>query len=71
MEKQIAQIRNKMIAMIAIIALVSAWQHEFIAEGAKYFLKQRRKLHVQQVDWYSWQDSSQSICAWCPSSVSA
>jgi hypothetical protein len=33
MEKQIAQIRNKMIAMIAIIALVSAWQHEFIAEG--------------------------------------
>jgi hypothetical protein len=33
MEKQIAQIRNKMIAMIAIILLVSAWQHEFIAEG--------------------------------------
>jgi hypothetical protein len=33
MEKQIAQIRNKMIGLIAIIALVSAWQHEFIAEG--------------------------------------
>jgi hypothetical protein len=33
MEKQIAQIRNKMIAMIALILLVSAWQHEFIAEG--------------------------------------
>jgi hypothetical protein len=33
MEKQIAQIRNKMIGMIALILLVSAWQHEFIAEG--------------------------------------
>jgi polyhydroxyalkanoate synthesis regulator phasin len=33
MEKQIAQIRNKMIGMIALIGLVSAWQHEFIAEG--------------------------------------
>jgi hypothetical protein len=33
MEKQIAQIRNKMIGLIAIIGLVSAWQHEFIAEG--------------------------------------
>ena len=33
MEKQIAQIRNKMIGLIAIIALVSAWQWDFIAEG--------------------------------------
>src|SRR4051794_34446462 len=33
MEKQIAQIQNKMIGIIAIIALVSAWQWEFIAEG--------------------------------------
>jgi len=33
MEKQIAQIRNKMIGLIAIIALGSAWQWDFIAEG--------------------------------------
>ena len=33
MEKQIAHIRNKMIGLIAIIALVSAWQWDFIAEG--------------------------------------
>jgi hypothetical protein len=33
MEKQIAQIRNKMIGLIAIIALGSAWQWDFISEG--------------------------------------
>jgi hypothetical protein len=33
-----------------------------------YFLKQRRKLHVEQVDWFSWQDSAQSICSWCATS---
>lgn len=33
MEKQIAYIRNKMIGLIAIIAIVSAWQWDFIAEG--------------------------------------
>ena len=33
MEKQIAQIRNKMIGLIAIIALGCAWQWDFIAEG--------------------------------------
>ena len=33
MEKEIAYIRNKMIGLIAIIAIVSAWQWEFISEG--------------------------------------
>jgi hypothetical protein len=33
MEKEIAQVRNKMIALIAIIALLSGWQWEFIGEG--------------------------------------
>ena len=33
MEKQIAYVRYKMIGLIAIIALVSAWQWDFIAEG--------------------------------------
>jgi hypothetical protein len=33
MEKQIAYIRYKMIGLIALIGLVSAWQWDFIAEG--------------------------------------
>ncbi|MET0676486.1 MAG: hypothetical protein ABW175_11875 [Bradyrhizobium sp.] len=33
MEKQIAYIRNKMIGLIALIAIVSAWQWDFIHEG--------------------------------------
>jgi hypothetical protein len=33
MEKEIAHVRYKMIGLIAIIALLSAWQWEFIAEG--------------------------------------
>ena len=43
-------------------------QAKLLKKIYKYFLKERKKLHVQQVDWYSWQDSQQSICAWCPSS---
>ena len=43
-------------------------QAKLLKKIYKYFLKQRKKLHVQQVDWYSWQDSPQSICAWCSSS---
>ena len=34
----------------------------------KYFAKQRNKLHVEAVDWFSWQDSPTSICSWCSSS---
>jgi hypothetical protein len=33
MEKQIAYVRNKMIGLIAMIAIVSAWQWEFVHEG--------------------------------------
>src|SRR3954463_698501 len=33
MEKQIAKIRNKMIGLIGLIAIVSVWQWDFIAEG--------------------------------------
>ena len=43
-------------------------QAKLLKKIYKYFLKQRKKLHVQQVDWYSWQDTQQSICAWCSSS---
>ncbi len=34
----------------------------------KYFLKKRNSFNVQQVDWFSWQDSTVSICDWCKSS---
>ena len=33
MEKQIAAIRYKMIGLIAAIAILSAWQWDFIVEG--------------------------------------
>jgi len=33
MEKEIAHVRYKMVGLIAIIALLSAWQWDFIAEG--------------------------------------
>ncbi len=33
MEKQVARIRNKMIGVISVIALLALWQREFIAEG--------------------------------------
>jgi hypothetical protein len=35
MEKQIAYIRNKMIGLIVLIAIGSAWQWDFIVEGVK------------------------------------
>jgi hypothetical protein len=43
-------------------------QAKLLKKIYKYFLKQRKKLHVQQVDWYSWQDSQPSICSWCATS---
>ena len=35
MEKQIAHIRYKMIGVVTIIGLLSAWQHDFIEEGIR------------------------------------
>ena len=43
-------------------------QAKLLKKIYKYFLKQRNKLHVEQVDWYSWQDATPSICSWCGSS---
>ena len=39
-----------------------------LKESFKYFTKNRRKLHIQAVDWFSWMDSPTTICKWCPSS---
>ena len=43
-------------------------QAKLLKKIYKYFLKQRNKLHVEAVDWFSWQDSKTSICSWCSSS---
>jgi hypothetical protein len=43
-------------------------QAKLLKKLYKYFLKQRRKLNVQQVDWFSWQDATPSICDWCGTS---
>jgi hypothetical protein len=34
----------------------------------KYFQKSINKLNVENVTWFSWRDSSEKICDWCPSS---
>ena len=43
-------------------------QASLLKEIYKYFTKKRRSFNVEQVDWFSWQDSAQSICSWCASS---
>jgi hypothetical protein len=43
-------------------------QAKLLKDTFKYFKKKRRKLNVKNVDWFSWMDSSTSICAWCSSS---
>jgi hypothetical protein len=43
-------------------------QAKLLTDAYKYFAKVRNKFNVQAVDWFSWQDSTVSICAWCPSS---
>jgi hypothetical protein len=43
-------------------------QAKLLKDIYKYFLKKRNSFNVQQVDWFSWQDSKVSICAWCKTS---
>jgi polysaccharide biosynthesis protein PslG len=43
-------------------------QADRVSESYKYFTKNRKKLKIQTVDWFSWMDSSTSICAWCSTS---
>ena len=42
-----------------------AGQAKRLKEAFKYFKKRSRKLHVKNVDWFSWTDSPTSICKWC------
>jgi hypothetical protein len=43
-------------------------QATLLTDAYKYFAKVRNKFNVNAVDWFSWQDTTTSICAWCPSS---
>jgi len=43
-------------------------QAKLLKDVYKYFAKQRNKLNVEVVDWFSWQDSTTSICSWCKTS---
>jgi len=41
-------------------------QAQSLKEAYKYFQKQRRKLKVKTVAWFTWTDSPNPICEWCP-----
>ena len=43
-------------------------QAQILTQTYKYFEKQRQKLNVQVVVWFSWMDSTASICDWCATS---
>jgi hypothetical protein len=43
-------------------------QAQRLKEAYRWFAKQRNRLHVKTVVWFSWRDSPQSICAWCAKS---
>ena len=41
-------------------------QAQRLKEAYKYFQKRRRKLKVRTVAWFTWTDSPNPICEWCP-----
>ncbi|MDX6584003.1 MAG: polysaccharide biosynthesis protein PslG [Solirubrobacterales bacterium] len=43
-------------------------QASLLTDIYKYFLKHRNGFNVQTVDWFSWMDSTTSICDWCKTS---
>ena len=43
-------------------------QAKLLTEIYKYFIKKRNSFNVQEVDWFSWKDSTVSICDWCKTS---
>ena len=43
-------------------------QAKLLKSAYKYFIKKRKKYNIEAVDWFSWQDSTTSICVWCSSS---
>ena len=43
-------------------------QARLLTETFKYFAKNRNKLNIEGVIWFSWMDSKVSICDWCKTS---
>lgn len=43
-------------------------QAKRLRSAFRYFARNRKKLNVKNVTWFSWRDSSQRVCAWCPKS---
>jgi hypothetical protein len=43
-------------------------QAELLTDIFKYFQKKRNSFNVETVNWFSWQDGTQSICSWCKTS---
>ena len=39
-----------------------------LKEAYKYFLKRRKKMHIQTVTWFSFKDAPSAICKWCATS---
>jgi hypothetical protein len=43
-------------------------QAKLLRKAFKYFTKDRKKLHVQSVSWFSWKDTPKTVeplCRWC------
>jgi hypothetical protein len=43
-------------------------QAKLLTDTYKYFVKKRNSFNVQVVHWFSWMDSTISICDWCKTS---
>jgi hypothetical protein len=43
-------------------------QADLLTDIYKYFSKKADSFNIQEVDWFSWQDATVSICDWCKTS---
>jgi hypothetical protein len=43
-------------------------QAQRLKQSFKYLQKKRNKLNLETVTWFSWMDSTTSICDWCAKS---
>lgn len=46
-----------------------AGQAQRLRRSFKYFLKNRRRMNIRTVNWYSWRDNPElgaGLCGWCP-----
>jgi hypothetical protein len=43
-------------------------QAQRLKQAYRYFERERKQMKIKNVTWFSWQDSSTSICDWCATS---